>query len=95
MRNYFPPEGSIAPLCACGCGKPVKWKRIRGWAKFSKGHGNAKVSPKIRSQEAPLCKCGCGERTKYRNGKGWNEYKRGHDQRVLGAYNQRIKNSTP
>jgi hypothetical protein len=73
-----PPEGQEPPRCACGCGLSVSWKRARGWAKYRKGHGTAKVPAGSRSQEAPKCACGCGQPTKFRHGKGWNEYKRGH-----------------
>jgi len=93
-RNQ-PPTGSVAPLCACGCGRPVKWKRVRGWATYCKGHGVAKVSGKIRCQEAPACQCGCGEPVKFRHGVGWNPYKRGHGQRVYGHYKTLAKAKTP
>jgi hypothetical protein len=85
------PIGETAPLCACGCGRPVKWKRVRGWAQFCKGHGTSKIPCNIHTQEAPLCKCGCGETTKFRHGKGWGEYKRGHGQRIYGHYSEKPK----
>lgn len=85
-----PPPGEAPPLCACGCGKPVLWKRVRGWGTYLRGHGNAKV-PALGSEPPPLCACGCGETTKYRHGKGWNRYKRGHEQRVTGAFRYRAK----
>lgn len=91
-RNQ-PPIGVVPPMCGCGCGRTVGWKRVRGWATYCKGHGVAKVSGKIRCQEAPLCQCGCGESVKFRDGKGWNPYKRGHRQRITGGY--RTKPKTP
>lgn len=90
-KGQQPPPGTLIPLCACGCGLPVRWKRYRGWAKFRKGHGSAKVSGKIRLAEPPLCKCGCGEPVKYRHGKGWGEYRHGHRQRVEGHYTAKRK----
>ncbi len=87
--GQHPPKQERAPLCACGCGKPVSWKRVRGWARYRKGHGNAKV-PAGSSQQAPLlCACGCGEAVAFRHGVGWNEYKRGHRQRIEGGYRQK------
>lgn len=74
------PEHAEAPLCACGCGRPVAWKRVRGWAKYRKGHSGAKVGAE-RHGPAPLCKCGCGEAVMMRHGRGWNAYKRGHVRR--------------
>lgn len=88
-KGQQPPPGEKPPLCACGCGQPVAWKRVRGWAKYRKGHGAAKVPGGTRLQEPPLCKCGCGEPVKFRFGKGWSEYKRGHRQRVEGGYRSR------
>lgn len=88
-KGQQPPPGEEPPLCACGCGQPVAWKRVRGWAKFRKGHSGAKVPADTRLQDAPLCKCGCGDPTKFRFGRGWNEYKRGHRQRVEGGYRSR------
>lgn len=90
-KGQKPPEGEVVPFCACGCGKRVKWKRYRGWAKFCKGHGNAKVPAGTRLEEPPLCGCGCGEAVKFTFGKGWNKYKRGHGQRVEGHYSQKRK----
>lgn len=91
----LPPAGQKPPLCGCGCGHPVRWKRVRGWAKFCKGHGVAKIPAGTCNQAAPLCQCGCGEPTKYRFGKGWNAYKRGHSQRVEGHYSTKPKTSAP
>jgi len=93
-RNQ-PPAGSTPPLCGCGCGRPVKWKRVRGWAKFCKGHGFAKVPAGTCNQEAPSCACGCGEPTKYRFGKGWNKFKQGHSQRIEGHYTVKRKTNPP
>lgn len=62
---------------------------MRGWAKFKKGHGNAKVPAVGLLEAAPVCGCGCGEPVKFRNGKGWNRFKRGHDQRLFGSYRER------
>ena len=90
-KGANPPKRERAPLCACGCGKPVNWKRVRGWAKYRKGHGFAKVPAGTRLGEPPLCSCGCGEPVKFRYGKGWNKYKRGHSQRVEGHYTQKNK----
>jgi hypothetical protein len=90
-----PLDGSSAPLCACGCGRPVKWKRVRGWATYCKGHGVVKVPAGTKDQAAPLCQCGCGEPTKFRFGKGWNPYKRGHRQRVTGGYRTKPKTPAP
>ena len=84
-----PPPGEEPPLCACGCEKPVRWKRHRGWANFRKGHGSAIVAAGTRHEEPPLCKCGCGETVKFQYGHGWNEYKTGHRQRVEGAHHNR------
>ena len=81
-----PPDGEAAPLCACGCGLPVQWKRVRGWAAYRKGHGNAIVPGGTKDQEPPLCACGCGEPVGFKHGKGWSEYKTGHRQRVEGAF---------
>lgn len=94
-RRNQPPAGSVAPLCGCGCGRPVGWKRVRGWAKFLRGHCGAKIPAGSSSQEAPFCACGCGEPTKFRNGKGWNKYKRGHEQRVIGVFRFKNKTSDP
>lgn len=80
-----PPTIPQAPLCACGCLRPVLWKRGRGWATFRKGHGTAKVSGAERYRDAPLCACGCGEPTKRHYGQAWSEYKTGHRQRVEGC----------
>ncbi len=88
-RGRAPPPNETAPLCACGCGSPVSWKRVRGWARFRKGHGGAKVPGNVRLGPAPLCACGCGKPTSYRYGRGWCEFKRGHDQRVHGAHRWR------
>lgn len=85
-KGQAPQPNEKSPLCACGCELPVLWKRVRGWAKYRKGHGFAKVPAGTRLQDPPLCKCGCSEPTKFRHGKGWNEYKRGHSQRVEGHY---------
>lgn len=89
-RNQ-PPVNSFAPLCACGCGRPVKWKRVRGWATYCKGHCNAKVPGGTKDQAPPLCGCGCGEPVKFHFGKGWNKYKQGHSQRVEGHYKTKAK----
>jgi len=94
-KGQLPPLGEQPPLCACGCGLPVYWKRIRGWAEYRKGHGNAKVPAVSQFQDAPLCACGCGEPVGFRNGVGWNKYKRGHGQRVEGAYNERPRREAP
>jgi len=94
FNGRLPPKDS-APLCACGCGRPVKWKRFRGWAKYCKGHCNAKVPGGTKDQAAPLCQCGCGEPVKFRFGKGWNQYKRGHGQRVEGHYKTKRKLAAP
>lgn len=83
-----PPPGAVPPLCACGCGQPVKWKRVRGWGVFLRGHGNAKVPAGSSSGKPPLCACGCKQPVTFRHGKGWNKYKRGHGQRVEGHYSQ-------
>lgn len=90
-KGQNPSDGEKAPFCACGCGQRVKWKRVRGWAKYCKGHGTAKVPTGTRLEEPPLCACGCGEPVKFRHGKGWNKYKRGHGQRVEGHYTQKRK----
>lgn len=81
-----------APLCACGCGLPTAWKRVRGWAKYRKGHWGAQKLP-AGSCKAPalLCGCGCGEAVTFRFGKGWSKYKRGHGQRIEGPYNPRLR----
>ena len=88
-KGKEPPPGQQAPLCGCGCGLPVSWKRVRGWARYRKGHGTAKVPGPERLREPKLCKCGCGEATQYRYGHGYADYKRGHRQRVEGHYSQR------
>lgn len=85
-KGQAPPLGEQPPLCACGCGLPVLWKRVRGWAQCRHGHAFSKIPVGTRLQEAPLCACGCGEPTKFRFGKGWNEYKRGHRQKIEGGY---------
>ena len=90
-----PIAGSAAPLCACGCGRPVKWKRVRGWATYCKGHSNAKVPGGTKDQAPPLCQCGCGEPVKFRHGLGWNPYKTGHRQRVTGGYRTKPKTPAP
>lgn len=89
-KSWLPPEGEQPPLCKCGCGKPVQWKRTRGWATYLKHHSsNAKVPTGTSQQEPPKCGCGCGEPVTFRHGKGWNAYRRGHGQRVLGmSYRQ-------
>ena len=84
-----PPPGEQPPLCACGCGNPVRWKRVRGWGCFLHGHATAKVPAGTSKQDPPLCGCGCGQQTKFRYGKGWNGFCRGHDQRVFGAHHRR------
>lgn len=94
-KGQKPPPGEQPPLCACGCGQPVKWKRVRGWATYRKGHGNAKVPAISKLEDPPLCACGCGEPVKFTNGKGWNTYKRGHGQRVYGHYSTRKKAQCP
>jgi hypothetical protein len=38
------PEGD-APLCACGCGEPVRWLRGRGWSMYRWGHHIRKKNP--------------------------------------------------
>lgn len=86
-HGQHPPPGEQPPLCACGCGQPVRWKRVRGWGRFLHGHACAKVPAGTRLQEAPLCVCGCGQRVKFRFGKGWGEYRRGH----RGAHRARQK----
>ena len=91
FNGRIPMSGDTPPLCQCGCGRPVKWKRVRGWAKFCKGHGVAKIPAGSKDQEAPTCKCGCGEKVTFRFGKGWNAYKRGHGQRVEGHYKTKQK----
>lgn len=90
-----PPPGESAPLCACGCERSVSWKRVRGWAKYCKGHGTAKIPTRAPGEAAPLCGCGCGEAVKYTFGKGWNKYKRGHGQRIEGAYHKRERPPAP
>lgn len=90
-KGANPPPGELIPLCACGCGRPVRWKRCRGWAKFRKGHGSSKVSGKIRCAPPPLCKCGCGSPVKFKHGVGWEEYLQGHRQRVEGHYTTKRK----
>ena len=89
VKGRTPPPGEQPPLCQCGCGTPVNWKRVRGWGTHIRGHGNAVVPAGTQKQEAPLCACGCKEPVKFRHGKGWNEYKRGHGQRIIGHYSQR------
>lgn len=84
-----PPSGEQPPICECGCGLEVRWKRHRGWAKYRKGHGCAIVPAGTKHQKPPLCKCGCGDPVKFTHGKGWNEYKTGHRQRIEGAAHKR------
>ena len=79
-RGQQPPLRERAPLCQCGCGLPVRWKRVRGWAKYRKGHGGAKVPAVSKLEDPPPCACGCGEPV---------AYKRGHRQRVEGHYRSR------
>jgi len=85
-KGQKPLEGQQPPLCKCGCGRDVKWKRWRGWATYCKGHGTAKVPGNERYKQPPLCKCGCGRTPNYQYGKGYPEYVRGHRQRVEGHY---------
>ena len=80
-KGQQPPHYEKAPLCACGCERPVSWKRVRGWATFCKGHSGAKIGA-LRHAQAPLCKCGCGETVTFRHGVGWHEYKQGHIRRM-------------
>ena len=76
---------SKSPLCACGCGKPVKWcKQKKRWNTFLIGHcwKGTKRSTKWKSlkSESPLCKCGCGKpviRSK-NYPYDWNKYLCGH-----------------
>lgn len=89
-KGKHPPPGENPPLCRCGCGQSVKWKRIRGWGKCLRGHAAAKIPTGTANQDPPFCKCGCGQTTKYRFGQGWGEYCRGHRQRDEGAF--RFKN---
>ena len=84
VKGDTPPKGEDPPLCACGCGQCVKWKRVRGWATYARGHANAKVPAVAKLENAPFCLCGCKEYTTFRHGVGWNQFKRGHQQRVLG-----------
>ncbi len=88
-KGSEPPTGAIPPLCKCGCGTPVFWKRVRGWGTYIRGHGTAKIPAGTQKQEAPLCGCGCDEAVKFRHGKGWSTYKRGHGQRIEGHYRHR------
>lgn len=90
VNGKSPPPGAIPPLCACGCGRPVLWKRVRGWGEYLRGHGSAKIPAGTSSGPAPLCGCGCGEPVKFRHGRGWNQYRRGHGQRVEGHYRMRV-----
>lgn len=60
-----------APLCKCGCGRPVQGKydrtrKSRGvmkgdWHDFIKGHHAGYMTRVTERGEAPLCACGCGQ----------------------------------
>ena len=62
-----------APLCACGCGKKVKWRKAYNrWNVYLKGHRKSKVN--IPEGVAPLCACGCGEKVKWSKlNRCWNK----------------------
>lgn len=79
-----PPSGEPPPACACGCGRPVAWKRHRGWARFVHGHHTAKQPVTLLAGTPPLCACGCGTRVIGRYGR-WNKFVRGHNNASLPA----------
>jgi len=86
MREELLKPRGKAPLCACGCGNPVKWvKWCKRWNKYIHGHNEKgrKRSPKwkLLEVEAPLCKCGCGQRVMRSKHYpyGWNSYLNGHN----------------
>jgi len=66
-----------APLCACGCGQPVKWGRQQHkWRTYIFTHESRSEDGKrkrrkvllkriiVRPLQAPLCLCGCGKPVK-------------------------------
>ena len=80
-----------APLCACGCGKPVtmatRYCDLGKWNKYISGHSalsRRRREENIRrlAEKQPLCACGCGERVR-RNPRTlrWNTYIIGHGMR--------------
>jgi hypothetical protein len=79
--GIHPPEGEVAPLCACGCGKPVNWNKGHGWGTWLLGHRRDPTKPGPRppeGEEPPLCACGCGNEVKWGYCRGWSEYLHGH-----------------
>ena len=80
MSKRFIRKDSIAPLCACGCGKRVKKSKLYpyNWNKFINGHGRRGKNwrKKPPDSEAPLCECGyCNERTKWNQGQNrWDRF---------------------
>lgn len=60
----LPQSTESPPLCACGCGMPVKrsTKAPYGWNRRIAHHARSKVwQPRPTSGIAPLCACGCGQ----------------------------------
>lgn len=84
-------ENPTPPLCACGCGLPVKKpRRSRRWNKYVYGHPLPKL---FDAGPAPLCACGCGlhvERSvAAKNYGAWNQWRHGHHFKKSGHWKWR------
>ena len=81
--NSFDMIRTKGPLCACGCGEPVKKNAKGSWNTYLMGHGrrdavfseehrrNISLAARKRfPQQSPqLCSCGCGQLTNVYQGK--------------------------
>ncbi len=64
-----------APLCFCGCKKPVKWNLVKNdWNKYVIHHWRNAII-KVQGMP-PLCFCGCGTLVRWRSG-GWQKFAKG------------------
>lgn len=98
QKRRIPPEGSVAPLCACGCGRPTRWSGATlSYAEFAPMHKpGGKLKPhtendwkrprmKSKDETPPLCQCGCGQPVKGNWArKSWSRYIVGHHRNSPG-----------
>jgi len=78
------PDLSNPPLCACGCGKKVKWDyHRRRWSRFVLGHGSKRVPFNFLHGKPPKCACGCGKPVKWDDSRAqWSKYLKGHRPKI-------------
>ena len=73
-------KNNLPPVCACGCGRQVKWNNnAKAWNTYLNGHNGRKSRG-----DPPFCVCGCGSVVNWNTGTHkWNKYLSGHNTRDM------------